>query len=652
MRFLLLTIPFVRGFRLPIIEKIQTRLYNINPLEYKNVLEKKSIGNLILDIDNKNVDKIFFTNDLKTLYARHDINNDGEYDLEDYSVITTDPYVTNVVIEHANKNKVETVILEPYINPIQSVISGVYGVFDAIFVPTILFLIARSIFVSITRGGNMPMGPGSPMNNNFSPFNSKIQNDDKINMIKSNITLSSWAGSPEIFQECTEIVSYLNNRTLYQAAGAEIPKGILLEGPPGTGKTLLAKAIASECDANFISVASSEFVELFVGMGAAKVRNLFAKARDNSPCIIFIDEIDAVGKQRGTGVNVGNDEREQTLNQILAEMDGFAKNANVLIIAATNRRDVLDNALLRPGRFDRIINVPLPDTPSRRAILNVHLQNKTIDKSVNLDKYAELTAGYSGAELKNLINEAAIFAVRQMNTIISDKNMQDSLEKLTVGIIKQNDTRTNEAILRVAYHEMGHAFLAATFLDYFELKKISIQSTYNGAGGYTIFREHANITEGGLYTKDILKKRIVIALGGKAAEYVFYGDKHVSLGASQDLKQANSIAKQMVGSYGMGDSLKTFYNENTETGRNPFLGRSLATSDGIYSEFTKELFDKEVRQIVDEAYREAVNIIHNNQHKINVMSNILINTQTMDGDFVTKYITPQNIDEKSNLFEE
>ena len=642
MRLLLSLLPCVISFqqmiRKPIFAPLQA---NINPIQFQSILDKKSLGQLIMDIDNEDVEKIYFSNDLKTSYVRHDVNGDGEYDMEDYSVVATDPYVANVVIEHANKNHVDTIILEPYTNPIQTLIVDTLGFLNMLFVPTIMFLVLRSLF----RGPNQM---GSMMNQ----FNSASEQKDKLNMIKSNITLSSWAGSPEIFQECTEIVSYLNNRTLYQAAGADVPRGILLEGPPGTGKTLLAKAIASECDANFVAIASSEFVELFVGMGAAKVRNLFSEARKNSPCIIFIDEIDAVGKQRGTGVNVGNDEREQTLNQILAEMDGFAQNDNVLIIAATNRRDVLDSALLRPGRFDRIINVPLPDTSSRRAILDVHLKNKTIDETVDLDKYAELTSGYSGAELKNLVNEAAIFAVRQMKTIISDKNMQDSLEKLTVGIIKHNDTRTSDAILRVAQHEMGHAFLAATFSEYFELKKVSIQSTYNGAGGYTLFSEYPNITESGLYTKDMLMKRIIIALGGKAAEYVFYGDKFISQGATQDLKQANSIAKQMIGNYGMGATLKTFYNENTDSGRNPFLGRSLATSDGVYSESIKEIFDKEVRQIVDEAYKEAVNIIHNNQNKINVLSNILVNIRNMDGDFLTDYINTPNIGDNIDLLEE
>ncbi len=605
---------------------------SINPLQFKNLLKRENIGQLIKRIDEDNVENIYFTNDMKTLYARKDINGDGDYNLNDYSIITTDPSVADLIIEHANENKVQTTILEPVINPIQQILGGIYGFFDAIFVPIIVISIVRAFFSRPNMGPMNPMGSGT-----LNPFNGE-KNNDKVNMIKANITLSSWAGSPEIFQECTEIVTYLKNRTLYEEAGAEIPRGILLEGPPGTGKTLIAKAIASETDANFISVASSEFVELFVGMGASKVRNLFKQARDNAPSIVFIDEIDAVGKQRGTGINMGNDEREQTLNQILAEMDGFAQNDNVIVIAATNRRDVLDAALLRPGRFDRIINVPLPDKPSREAILKTYIDNKKVEDGISIDMLAELTAGYSGAQLKNLVNEAAINAVRELKTVISEKNIFDALEKLTIGIVKKTDTRSEEAIRRVALHEVGHAFLAATFNEYFQLKKISIQSTYNGAGGYTIFSEYPETIESGLYTKDMLKKRLVIALGGKAAEYVFYGDKDISLGATQDLKQANSLAKQMVGNYGMGETLKTFYNENTDNGRNPFLGRSLATGDGVYSESLKQTFDEETRKLVDEAYKEAVNIIYYNKSKMNVLANILISIKNMDGDFFMNYL--------------
>ena len=614
---------------------------NINPLGFEKLIQPEPFNELIKRIDNKDVDSVYFSNNMKKIYTRKDINGDGEYDFEDYTITNSDSSISDIIIDHATKKDIRTVILEEPINPVSNFFAGVYNVFSFLFVPFIVLSIIRT-FSMTSNMGTGPLGPmGGGGNNKLSAFGN-MNSDDKNNMIKANISLSSWAGSPEIFQECTEVVTYLNNRTMYQEVGAQIPRGILLEGPPGTGKTLIAKAIASECDANFISIASSEFVELFVGMGAAKVRNLFRQARENSPCIVFIDEIDAVGKQRGTGINAGNDEREQTLNQILAEMDGFAQNDNVLIIGATNRKDVLDNALLRPGRFDRIINVPLPDKSSRISILNVHMQNKTFEDNVDLDIFADLTTGYSGAELKNLINEAAIYAVREGKTIISEKNMKDALEKLTVGIIKVNDTRSEDAMLRVSHHEMGHAFLAACYPEYFKVKKVSIQSTYNGAGGYTLFGELPEITESGLYTKDMLFKRIVVSLGGKAAETVFYGDNYVSLGAQNDLKQANSLAKQMVGTYGMGDTLKTFYNENTDNARSPFLGRSLATNDGVYSESLKKTFDEEVRKIVDDAYSEALRLIHQNKYRVNVLSNILINSITLDGDFLINYKDKSN----------
>lgn len=616
--------------------------YSFKNQHVKNIIRAKSklyanfqktpISTLMEDIDKENIDVLYFSNDLKTVYSK----NENE---DIIMASNSEPSISNMILQQANNHHITSTIMEPQINPLSSIVNGVYGVIEFAFIPVIFIFIFRTIFGSFSNNSMNPMNPmGS---SGLGPFGK--MKDQKLDIIKTNISLSSWAGSPEIFQECTEIVTYLNNRTLYQDAGANIPKGILLEGPPGTGKTLIAKAIASECDANFLSVASSEFVELFVGMGAAKVRNLFQQARDNSPCIIFIDEIDAVGKQRGTGINAGNDEREQTLNQLLAEMDGFTQNENILVIAATNRRDVLDNALLRPGRFDRIVNVPLPDQNSRVDILNVHAINKTLDNSVNLTNYAILTAGYSGAQLKNLVNEAAINAVRNSSIIINKENFDDALDKLTIGIIKQNDTRSLAAQTRVAIHELGHAILAASYSQYFELKKVSIQSTYSGAGGYTIFNEYPETTESGLYTKDMLQKRIVVALGGKAAEDIFYGRKFISSGASQDLKQANNIAKQMIGSLGMGEELKTFYNENADNAQNPFLGRSLAVNAGSYSENMKNMFDKEVKYIMDESYKEALEILQTYVSKINIMTNILINAKTMDGEFIKNYICDKHI---------
>jgi len=623
--------------------KIPNEIY-----KYKSVFQTESLGDLIQEIDSDKVENIYFTEDMKITYAKHKSDvvyeDEPENVVRDYTTTTTSPAISNSLIEHANAKKVNTVIMVAPTNPFNQIIPQLSNIFDFIFIPTILYFLFRAIYIQFNgfgrgSGGMPPMGGPMGGPGPFNGIGGGRQSDIiKENMEKSNITLTSWAGSPEIFQECTEVVSYLNNKTMYEAAGAKIPKGILLEGPPGTGKTLIAKAIASEANANFFAVASSEFVELFVGMGAAKVRGLFKAARENAPSIIFIDEIDAVGKQRGTGVNMGNDEREQTLNQLLAEMDGFAQNEGVIVIAATNRKDVLDKALLRPGRFDRIINVPLPDRESRKSILDVHLRNKQLEDGISLELLSDLTGGFSGAQLQNLANEAAINAVRLGKTVISQKNLEDALEKLIVGIIKQNDTRSDITLQRVATHEIGHAFLAAYFDDYFELKKVSIQSTYNGAGGYTIFSEYPEIIEGGLYTKDLLKKRIIVALGGKAAETIFYGNSHVSLGATQDLKQANSIAQQMVGNYGMGDKdLEVFYNENTESDRNPFLGRTLGMGDK-YSEKTKELFDKEVLEIVNYAFKEALSILSENRYKLNILVNILECSTVLSGEFVRDYI--------------
>jgi len=599
--------------------------------------DKISFGKLMENIENHNVNNIYFTEDLKKIYATH--KNDDDMNL--YTVTTSNPLFSNKIIELSDKNHIDTIILEPQINPISSTFDIASGLFDTFFIIFVITSIIRSLFGLRNFGSNNPM-PGIPPGLPFSTGGRINDNKNKITILKeNNISLSSWAGSREIFEECAEVVSYLKNSTLYKNVGAEIPKGILLEGPPGTGKTLIAKAIASEAEANFISISASEFVELFVGLGASKVRNLFKEARENAPAIIFIDEIDSIGRQRGTGVNMGNDEREQTLNQLLAEMDGFTPNEGVIVIAATNRKDVLDAALLRPGRFDRIINVPLPDRNSRKDILSVYIKNKNIEKDIKLDLLAELTAGFSGAQIKNLINEAAINAARIGSNIISQKNIEDALEKIIVGIVKKIDNRSEDARTRVAIHEMGHAVLATKFKEYFELQKVTIQSTYNGAGGYTIFSEYPEISESGLYTKDLLKKRLIIALGGKAAEYIFYGENFVSLGAVQDLKQANSLAQRMIGNYGMGQDLQVFYNENVESDRNPFLGRSFAMGDK-YSEKTKEKMDNESLNLINDAYKEAINILLENKSKMNVLIKILLESTTLSGKFIYDNLEDSN----------
>ena len=583
-------------------------------LQNKGSLQRVSYNELITQIDNDELSAVFFTNNLD------EVVSESIKEPSEYSITTMHPLLANRIVDESIKHNVEPVFLQlVHPNLFQSAAGSILQFADGYVFP----ILVLTFIISLVRAAASTIGmPGMPGSNDI--------NSDKINMVKANITLSSFAGSPEIFEECTEVVSYLKNDTIYKLAGAEIPRGILLEGPPGTGKTLLAKAIASEAEANFISVTASEFVELFVGMGAAKVRALFKKARDNTPCIIFIDEIDAVGKQRGAGVNFGNDEREQTLNQLLAEMDGFADNEGILIIAATNRKDVLDAALLRPGRFDRIVQVPLPNRESRKEIFKVHSKNKQVNETINMELVSQMTDGFSGAQIKNVLNEAAIFTSRRNETMIQEVDLFNAVDKLIVGLPKRVDDRSYESKRRVAIHETGHALLAAIFDEYFELKKVTMQSTYSGAGGYTIFNEYSNITESGLYTKDLLWKRLLIGMGGKAAESIYYGDDFVSVGAIQDLKTTNSLAQRMIGNYGMGNKLEAFYNENVDADRNPFLGRSMGSSDK-YSEKTKELFDKECLSLVTSAYQDAKKILFENKDKMDMIVEELMNKYTLYG---------------------
>ena len=599
----------------------------------KYFLGEKSYNTLVKNIEEHKVKNLYFNEKLDSVIAEDVQEHDSS--LEDYTVTKITPFITDKLVDLSVKNDVTTTFMQvPPPNPYFQIIGNIVNGAEMFLLPGIILSIVISFFRVNSQMRNPSSFLGGGMPNDL--------NKDKINMQKANVSLASFAGSPEIFQECVEVVSYLKNSTLYEQAGAEIPRGILLEGSPGTGKTLLAKAIASEADANFISIAASEFVEIFVGMGASKIRSLFKTARENKPCIIFIDEIDAVGRQRGAGVNMANDEREQTLNQLLAEMDGFADNKDILIMGATNRRDVLDAALLRPGRFDRIINVPLPDVESRAKILQVHTKNKILASSVNLNLVAELTGGFSGAQLKNLMNEAAILSARDGNVVITDKIILEALDKLIVGIVKKVDTRDDDARRRVAIHETGHAILAAIYSNYFDLKKVSIQSTYNGAGGYTVFNEYRNVTESGLYTKDMLYKRLMIGMGGKAAENIFYGDDHVSVGAVQDLKQTNSLAQRMIGNYGMGLKMEVFYNDDVDNDRNPFLGRSLSMG-AKYSEHTKEIFDKESLNLVKSAYAEAKSVLSENKESVDKLIEKLLENGVLTGEEVRQALPELNV---------
>ena len=588
----------------------------------KYYLTKENYNDVVHDLLNDKLSKIYIDTKLNQIVSVDNLpKNDLIYN--HYHLADINPIVIPNLVEKSTDHLVSNYFVNFTPQNIVNIQNLAGQVLNLVSYALPIYLLISFISFVYRSNSNKGLGTSSWKQGN-NGFNFPNFQKKETEFVKPNITLDSWAGSLEVIEECTEIISYIENKEKYKEIGAEMPRGILLEGPPGTGKTLLAKAIASETNSTFISISGSEFVELFVGMGASRVRDLFESARKNRPCIIFIDEIDAVGRQRGAGINMANDEREQTLNQLLYEMDGFNNNEDIVVMAATNRKDILDKALLRPGRFDRIIKVPLPDKDSREKILEVYLNKKKTENQFDISAIAELADGFSGAELKNLINEAAIMSARNNETVIKEKYIFDSFEKSLIGLIKKdtNSTTYSTHKLRVSIHEAGHALLSLKFNEYFDFQKVSIQSTYNGAGGYTIFSEKPEIREGGLYTKDILKKRLIVSMGGKAAESIYYGNEHVSMGAIQDLKTANNLAKRMIGNFGMGDKLEVFFNEDIGDDSNPFLGRSLAMGDK-YSEYTRFLIDKEALGLVKEAYMEAKTILNNNYDKLLEMSNML-----------------------------
>ena len=605
--------------------------------DFKFYFVRDDYNNIVQNIIDNKVDKLFIDTNSKQIITVDNIPPSPILPIySHFHIADVNPLVLSKLVDKATESHIPIFFSDFNSDPFAFVKTTVdqLGGFINFITPLFFGYIIISTIISFIyqqNAGNSRLGQMNNMNgrNNLNPFS--MMSIQKEEFTKPNISLTSWAGSPEVLEECKEIISYLEKKEEYKNIGAEMPKGILLEGPPGTGKTLLAKAIATETNSSFFSMSGSEFIEMFVGVGASRVRDLFSSARKNSPSIIFIDEIDAVGRQRGAGINMGNDEREQTLNQLLYEMDGFNNNENIVVMAATNRKDVLDQALLRPGRFDRIVRVPLPDKNSREKILNLYLENKQLEKMFNISSIAEYTDGYSGAQLKNLINEAAILSIRNNYTEIQERFVNDAFEKLTVGLVKSNANVSPNTKMRVAIHESGHTLLTLLFHEYFIFKKVSIQPTYNGAGGYTIFSEYPEVKEGGLYTKDLLKKRLIVSMGGKAAESIYYGDDFVSLGAIQDLKQANGIAKRMIGNFGMGTKLEVFYNEDIEEGVNPFLGKSMSFGEK-YSEYTKSIMDKEALDLVNEAYNEAKDLLRKNWDRVLLITEMLKNQTILNAD--------------------
>ena len=554
--------------------------------------------------------------------------------------IKTIPETTDLIVSKLTHSNINFDVFVPPINPLSNIPFGFQLIFGYIVFSFIVnFLRARAMGLDMTSLGSNPMDRLSPK--------PKLSDVEKVN-----ITFADVAGCDEAKNELVEVVDFLKNPDKYVNAGAKIPKGILLEGEPGTGKTLLARAVAGEAGVNFISASGSEFIEMFVGVGAARVRKLFDTAKEKSPCVIFIDEIDAIGRQRGAGFNSGNDEREQTLNQILTNMDGFEKTTGVIVVAATNRADILDSALVRPGRFDRKVNVPLPDTIGREAISLVHFRNKNVAKNVSLKEVATLTSGFSGADIANLANEAAIYSVRNNLTEITYDNIVDAYEKITIGLPSAVENRDEETIELVAYHEAGHTLLVMLFNDMFDIKRVTVNGNKGGAGGYTLFTPKEKYQS--FPTKKFLLANLIIALGGRAAEVILYenyqstipssyADDYVfndidnldiTTGASGDLKQANSIARQYVAQFGF-DEMVGLY--DSSAGSKPFLGRDMAMGGDKMSDETKKIIDKKVAELVEFAYSKAYQIINKNKHTLYAIASNLIENVTISGADLVDY---------------
>jgi cell division protease FtsH len=471
-----------------------------------------------------------------------------------------------------------------------------------------------------TRGFRQMQGGGGG-NNIFGFGRSRAKNLTDAN--RPTVTFDDVAGVEEAKMELVEVVQFLREPEKFVQVGARIPKGVLMVGPPGTGKTLLARAVAGEAGVPFFHISGSEFVEMFVGVGASRVRDLFEKAKQTAPSIVFVDEIDAVGRQRGAGMGGGHDEREQTLNQILVEMDGFDNDTNVIVIAATNRADILDPALLRPGRFDRKVFVDLPDVAGREKIMAVHARGKPIASDVNFKDISRLTAGFSGADIENLINEAAIFAARRSKRVIGLPEFQDAFDRVVMGPERQSRVMSEEDKMTVAYHEAGHAIVSFFLPQTDPVQKITIVPR-GRAGGFVMSLPE----DRAVHSREFFEDQISMALGGRAAEDIFFG--RITTGASSDLQQATRLARAMVMEYGMSDrlGLPTYGNG----AGNPFVGREMGFFGGgrDYSEEAAQAIDSEVKRILEENYDRALTIIRDNHDRMVNLASKLMEVETLD----------------------
>ena len=597
------------------IQELSARVDKDN-IEGVSLIVKDNVVNGLVAID-KNYNEIIDSNNL-------------------HLVRTGIPELTNRVLDILNSHNINYDI---FYQPGNFDISSIFQIILNIGFAYLLLSIVGTLITGRGGGGLPGMGPN--------PLNNKVE----VITVDTNIStkFSDIAGCDEAKYELEEIVDFLKNPSYYAEAGAKVPKGALLEGPPGTGKTLLARAVAGEAGVSFIPATGSEFIEMFVGVGAARVRKLFDLARENKPAVIFIDEIDAIGRQRGTGVNSGNDEREQTLNQILTNMDGFGKDEGIIILGATNRVDILDSALVRSGRFDRKVKVGLPDDDGREEILKVHLRNKKISDDVDLKEISQLTGGFSGADLENLANEAIILSLRNNSTIISRDRFLDAFEKTTIGLPSNKETRDNELLELVAYHEAGHALIASLFSEFYDVRKVTITANKGGAGGYTLFTPKDRYNS--YPTKKYLLSRLLVSLGGRAAEIVLYNKKRsiendnysdhrlfgstedldITTGASNDLKQADDLARNYIKLFGSSDGSLTVQTDDNDQ---PFLGRSMAMSSQGISEYARSQIDMGVKELLDFAKNMAVDILRENEEALDLTANKLLKDITIDNTYL------------------
>ena len=486
------------------------------------------------------------------------------------------------------------------------------GWFATYILPSLIIVIFMIVFFTYMNGS---AGGGNKMMN-FGKSHAKLSSSD------NKIKFPDVAGLDEEKSDLEEIVDFLKNAQKYIDVGARIPKGVILVGPPGTGKTLFAKAIAGEANVPFFSISGSDFVEMFVGVGASRVRDLFEEAKKNAPCIVFIDEIDAVARRRGTGMGGGHDEREQTLNQLLVEMDGFGVNEGIIVLAATNRVDILDPAIMRPGRFDRKIAIGTPDVKGRLEILNVHSKNKPLSDDVDLDEVSKSTSGFTGADLENLMNEAAIRAAKSNRRFIKMEDIRESFLKVGVGTEKKSKVVTEKEKRITAFHESGHAILHYILPDIDPVNTVSIIPTGFGAGGYTMSMPEEDVM---FETRGRMLNEIVAMLGGRAAEAIVLDD--ITTGASSDIKKATHMAKNMVMRYGMSDNIGAICYD--DEGEEVFIGRDLAHTRG-YSDATASKLDEEVKFIIDTCYEKAVKLIGENRDKLDACAELLLEKEKIN----------------------